>query len=665
MRIPQYQIQVEPKAAPNVFQSVPNATPSAFGADQAVGLGRLAREVQRGGDVLAAHAVRYQEVENETRVNDVYSSAFSPAVRAETNKFRELQGKAAVDALPAFAKRIEEIRTESRKDMNPAQARMFDQISRRHVDLELDRMSGYAVQQRNAWREQTHASTLKNYLDEASDKASDPAHVNRMIRSGRAEIEAYAAEAGHDPETVKQRIRSFTSAAREQVVERMLNTSPGAAHAYYKQHETDFDAAAKTKLERNIRARQEHLGALAKAKLRDGLDEETAALSLGLTPNIAKAQQNEQQARALGDERTAARWNLIATKGAALAEFGALPLADQGAALRKKYDEIADPARRTEGSIAEYQIMSTVLQRSQALYKNDEWLAALRTGVSRETPGPVTTFQTQDSFDRIAARLPAADAVSERERAVIVPLYREEKLKFAAQWAAAVPSQKAALAAGMDKALGKYAPAFWQEMAAKGKDGLALASVAVVAREDIGLARVILDGRAARVNDPKYAPTADEQSAEYGARFGPAFKNIGTAGETMFQEVIDIAAKLAADDGNKQPGTTYLDRAMEMRFGVRRLPNWRGVQTVPPERGADIGLWLRTMTVPDMGSLPIMPSTQRRIAPDVIANRAKIFSVGEGRYTVEIDGETLAGDDGRPYVLNYWLWKQNRRGMER
>lgn len=664
MRIPTYSLPtVAPQAAPQAFQRVETATPEAFGEGPAIGIGRIGAAVARAGDMLGAQAVKLQEVENETAVNDTYANRFSPAVRDVVNEVRGLQGKAAVEAFEPAKQRIEKIREETRKDLNPTAARMFDQLTRRHVDLELDRIAGHAAAQKRVWRTQTHESTLKNYLDEASDKFNDPGHVERLIRSGRAEIEAYAVEAGHDAETVKQRERAFSSAVRGNVVDRLLNASPGAAQAYYKAHLGEFDAADKVRLERTIRARQEHLTALARSRLRDGLDEANLAISQGVLPDVALAQKNYEQAKALGDERTAARWNVIATKGATLAEFGTLPLADQARAVQEKYDAIADPAKRDEGALVEYQVMNSVLRRSVEAYRANPWLAALRTSGDRSGSQPVANF-SEDSFAAIEARQATADAISERERTPIVPLYADEKLRFASAWALAAPSQKAAMAAAMDKALGKYAPQFWNEIATKGQDGRALASVAAVAREDSTLARTILDGRAARVEEPKYAPKAEEAAPEYQSRFGAAFRNITPAGEAMWQEVIDIAAQLAKNDGNKTPGTTYLDRAMELRFGTRRLPTWRGERTVPPERGADLGEWMRTLIASDLGpSLPILPSTQRRIEPDVIARRAKIFAVGQGRYTVEIDGEELAGPDGRPFVLNYWNWK-NRKAAD-
>lgn len=267
IRIPQYQLQVEPRAAPNVAARE-EASALSFGAGEAQALQRAGAAVARGGDLLAEHAIKFQVIQNETNVNDVFANQFAPELRKIKREYSNLQGKRAVDAFGETEQRIEKVRTGMRDALpNPEQQRMFDKISRAQTDQDLGAMSNYAATQNKAWKKQTHLSMLQNFVDDASDNMGNPNLINRALKSGLTEIEAFAQENGEDEETLKQAKRNFSTVLHSQVINRMALRSPGAAQAYYEKVKGDLSGEAKVTIERTIRREAEHQEQRAKVNL--------------------------------------------------------------------------------------------------------------------------------------------------------------------------------------------------------------------------------------------------------------------------------------------------------------------------------------------------------------------------------------------------------------
>ena len=411
--------------------------------------------------------------------------------------------------------------------------------------------------------------------------------------------------------------------------------------------------------------------AAARASVREDLEEYAARVANGFRVDVDEANKKAEAAEKFGDKKLAARWRSLATKGAAIEQFGSLGLADQERALKEAFDKANDPKSGPE-AIAEFSVMKKVYDRSRAAYAADPFRAAVRSA-REEQPAP-QTFTTPDAFDNIKARIEQADRVSTREGATVVPLYTEEKLALLAALEAAPAKDRAMLRARIDAALGKYAPAFWRETAsgdgpaAKSASAERNASLAMIARSNPGIAREIDEGREVRLANKHYAPSDSELTRQRtDAFYGPAFRMMPGAREVMQQEVMDIYAKMARDEGDtsgKFDERRYR-KAFERRFGGEMIEH-NGVKVMPPAHGFDETRWRSLMRntsnanlglgVDDKGQprLPVMPRTGRRIGADAMTRRGRPFAVGDGAYVWEYEGEILVDPrTGRPFVWDY------------
>ncbi len=526
-------------------------------------------------------------------------------------------------------------------------------------------LSRYAPKGHGKNDPEAYAATVGNALGisrAAKIDTSDPAFMAKLLPA------MIAVETGqppkYDPALYAAAATPFAR-AREFVRQRMEEFRTNPEYASIRQPVTV--AAIEGRVNRTLHDLQSDYE-LARARNNEDLNVFLQRLSNGLGIDAAEAQTRADEARRLGDRKGAQRWEMISTKGAALAEFGALPIKEQAVELQAAFDRANDP-KADSGALFEYEIKKSVFARTQALYKADPFAGAIRT-MGGERP-PDIDFTQGDWQDRLQAqREKYGDAASAREGTPVVPLFTEQKLRLAQFISASPPSQQTAIMAQVDKALGRYAPYFWQEIGGK-KDqgGDRLASLAAVSRENAGLGRDIADGRAARLANPHYAPKDDAAlRAQFDGTIGAAFRMIPDARETYIQEVTDLYAKRMKDQGNTTGifDSSAFSKAMTQRFGGD-LVDWRGVKTIPPAPGVDrsgMREWMGTLLPMDLGldgALPILPSTKKQIGVDVIARNAKLYAVGDGRYTAEIEGEQLANPKtGRAWVLDYANWARRK-----
>lgn len=97
-----------------ITNTIDLATPEAFG-------GQAGQTLQQTGDMLQQHSIRRQQLANETAVQDVYANQFSPQLRTITLNYMKLEGKDAEAAFPQFQQQINDLRNQTREDLNPYQ----------------------------------------------------------------------------------------------------------------------------------------------------------------------------------------------------------------------------------------------------------------------------------------------------------------------------------------------------------------------------------------------------------------------------------------------------------------------------------------------------------------------------------------------------------------
>lgn len=253
-RVPQLSEQSVFGSTPQDYQRV-QATPDAFGADVGRATAQLGGELDKAGDVMFNAAVKFQTEQNQTNVDDVYNNQFSPAFRDLYHKYYSLQGKDAVDQMPTFIKGMEDVRAGVVNTLpNDQQKHLFNQMSRRRVDIELDGMSRYADQQNKVWRDTTFESTLANYATQAADKHNSEQDFGYALGSSRRVIEDYAAATGKSAEWIQARTQKQESAVAVSRIQSQMVHDPEAAQTWYEANKGMIEPDKRPMLEHQLKA---------------------------------------------------------------------------------------------------------------------------------------------------------------------------------------------------------------------------------------------------------------------------------------------------------------------------------------------------------------------------------------------------------------------------
>jgi hypothetical protein len=245
--------QVRPSGEPLQVQRIPTS-----GEDFGAGVGRAMQElggaVSQVGNIAETHAIRFQNIQNQAAVDDAYANKFSPEFRNMYQKYYALQGKDAVDQMPTYIRQMEEMRTRHADDLaNTAQKHLFNQVSRRRVEMELDGMARYADNQNKVYRKNTSDSFLKSQRDMAADFYNDEHKFGSAIGAGTAEIDRYGVESGQSAEEVRARTGQFISNLWQDRIRRMAIHDPMGAQSLYDANKGEIEGGAHVQMEHELK----------------------------------------------------------------------------------------------------------------------------------------------------------------------------------------------------------------------------------------------------------------------------------------------------------------------------------------------------------------------------------------------------------------------------
>lgn len=234
------------------------ATPAMESSANAADFGIIGRALKGFGENIDQGVAGFDKLkaqQDETAVNDHYSNSFSPAFRDLYQKYYTLQGKEAVEQRPAFEGKMKELQNESRNGLdNRRQQNMFDSMSRRRVEMELDGMARYADSQQKVWADQTFDATLKNFRNQAADKYNDERAFGTALGSGQAEIDRHAILSGKSAEWARAQTQIFQSNAAIDRVSRWMLQDPLAANAWYQENQNMIDAPQRPIIEHHLKS---------------------------------------------------------------------------------------------------------------------------------------------------------------------------------------------------------------------------------------------------------------------------------------------------------------------------------------------------------------------------------------------------------------------------
>lgn len=668
--------------------------------------GAAARGLNAFGNALEATGLTVAAVEKNARdVRDVISGTADAA--EELDRYR-----VELDSDPDYKSR----ETKFRQRAEAVKARLGEKMSNAGaLDFEKSFERSYSVMA-HSLRDRARKDEIEEHavkLDESNNKILDIALREPDPRKRALHLEQIAANIeqarGANILSKSQADRYHTATLekfeRLQIAE-LQRTNPGAAlrlltAAGDKGGLKYMDPLAKRELALRVQRDMEHRAALASAATRATVGEVVSLLDNGVKPEkLDEARRLAKGNKKLTDDLDAAEGNYHATL-----QYRALDFTERrqatSAILEKEattgltatetrlLTRYAAAERQISGAYAEdpmatahvrNPVASRALIAAQAVLDNPNApadAAAMARGQFQTALDELTRTQVQDGgVARDAVRLTTNAAAGDLSQRLL----------------AASPTDQVSL---LDSYARRYGPA-WPAMARELKlddkkagspERERVASLGLVTASDPGLARAIAEGRMARQANKNYAPGDDKSfRAELDDRLGPSFKMMPGARELYVQEIADLYAKLAKDQGDTSGtlDTSRLKTAMRQRFGgdlVTVGGMWRGVKALPPAPGVDqsgFDTWLKTLTAEDLGlgapvagapgkgtALPILPSSGRAVTAEIIGRNGFLFAIGEGRYRVEIDGELLADPrTGRPFTLDYFEWKRRMDALD-
>ena len=162
--------------------------------------------VGAGLNSAAQSMQQMQQLQNETDAGNAYANDFSPKVRALVQQYRTLQGKDAVDQLPAFQDQIAKIRQDTSSGLSNKLTQLnFDQISRQRTERELGGMNDYASGQQKVYQAQTSDAMMNDFAQDGATNYQDPKRLSSNLASIVTEAQQFGQQAGQNPAVIEQR----------------------------------------------------------------------------------------------------------------------------------------------------------------------------------------------------------------------------------------------------------------------------------------------------------------------------------------------------------------------------------------------------------------------------------------------------------------------------
>ena len=145
----------------------------AFGANIAQAVGGLGKVVEGAGNELFARAMATQQLANESEAREADSNYMIKAGELHAN-YSALQGKDAVDAYPAYAKSLQDLRAKMRDGMsNPMSMKMFDAQSLSTMGRTIFNGAGHAAAENKQWAIGTATSQIELDAKTVEDNPKD------------------------------------------------------------------------------------------------------------------------------------------------------------------------------------------------------------------------------------------------------------------------------------------------------------------------------------------------------------------------------------------------------------------------------------------------------------------------------------------------------------
>lgn len=247
-----------------------DARPDAFGASIGRAMETLGGAIEKASDVGFQLATTQEQIDGQTHAAELHSWQSEQTSKAQA-EFLTLKGKAAIDALPDFDKRIREIHDEAKgQGGNPYTTRLVDAQGRRLVDVTASSAARHAAAERKTWEARTAADSAQSYGSRAvllasqspAPEISGDVTVQTALGNSDNEIRNLFQGQGYDGPAIEAEVQKNRGRNVKAIVEQIASdaspdgASPGSvkrAFDFYKSQEEKIDAGSRVAIQNYLK----------------------------------------------------------------------------------------------------------------------------------------------------------------------------------------------------------------------------------------------------------------------------------------------------------------------------------------------------------------------------------------------------------------------------
>lgn len=247
-----------------------DARPEAFGGGIARAMETLGGAVEKASETGFQLATMQEQIDGQTHAAELHSWQSEQTSKAQA-EFLTLKGKAAIDALPEFDKRIREIHDEAKgRAGNPFTTRLVDDQGRRLVDVTASGAARHAAAERKTWETRTAADSAQSYGSRAvllasqspAPEISGDITVATALGNSDNEIRNLFHGQGYDEPAIEAEVQKNRGRNVKAIIQQIASdaspegASPGSvkrAFDFYKAQEDKIDAGTRVAIQNYLK----------------------------------------------------------------------------------------------------------------------------------------------------------------------------------------------------------------------------------------------------------------------------------------------------------------------------------------------------------------------------------------------------------------------------
>ena len=255
------QVGAEARGIPEISTSAPA---QAFGSGIGAAQSNLGAVLERSGDELFQRALAMQQLHNQTEASEANVNFMIEAGKIHA-EYGALQGKAAVDAYPAYAQQLKELQQKLGSGLsNPMARRMYDAESRGTMARTIFNGAGHAATENKQWAIGTAKATIDLNAKAASDDPQDDVGFQDKLNKVSASTAELAGLHGFEEGSAGEKALQMEAKSKlwAQRIIGLSRTKPFEAAGMLDKHAKEMTEGDRLKVDTTVRASSRAVGSV-------------------------------------------------------------------------------------------------------------------------------------------------------------------------------------------------------------------------------------------------------------------------------------------------------------------------------------------------------------------------------------------------------------------